>query len=169
MELVGDEKRIQALFSDLKFHGQSSAPSFDRLWESAPATKPKRLFLVEPMLVLGSVAIIAAVATWSRNPSTQSAFQASVEIVPAAESLVEVPQKLVAKHRRWVQRRKARSEEPEHVVREQAAVLSSWQSPTGSLMQFTADTMVKSLPDLTESVTDLESYLSNNGVKELKK
>jgi len=169
MELGGDEKKILALYSDLKFQDQSIAPSFDRLWKSAQTTKPERLLFVEPMLVLGSVAIIATLAMWSRETWTQPALQASVAIVPAAESRVEAPKKVAVKDRRAVQRRKVRPKEPEHVVIEQAAVLSSWQSPTGSLMEFTADPGFKSLPDLTESVTDLESYLSNNVVKELKK
>ena len=169
MELVGDEKRILALFSDLKVQDQSIAPSFDRLWKSAQTTKPKRLLFVEPMVVLGSVAIITALAMWSRETSTQPALQASVAIVPSVESRLEAPKKLSVKDRRPVQRRKVRQREPEHVVIEQAAVLSSWQSPTGSLMEFTAGPVFKSLPDLTESVTDLESYLSNNEVKELKK
>jgi hypothetical protein len=173
MELVGDEKRIPALFSDLKVQDQSIAPSFDRLWKSAQTTKPERLLFVEPLVVLGSVAIIAALAMWSamwsNDTSTQPAFQLSVAIVSSAESRAEAPKKLVVKDRRVVQRRKVRPKEPEHVVVEQAAVLSSWQSPTGSLMEFTAATVFKSLPDLTESVTDLESYLSNNGVKEFKK
>ena len=169
MELGGDEKRILALFSDLKFQDQSMAPSFDRLWKSAQTTKPERLLFVEPLVVLGSVAIIAALAMWSRDTSTQPALQASAAIVPSTESRVEAPKQLAVKDRRPMQRRKIWTKEPEHVVIEQAAVLSSWQSPTGSLMEFTAGPVYKSLPDLTESATDLESYLSNNGVKELKK
>lgn len=169
MELAGDEKRILALFSDLKSHDQSTAPTFDRLWKSAQTTKPERLFFVEPMIVLGSVVIIAALAMWSREPSTHPALQSSVGIVPSAESRIEASKKLSVKARRPVQRRIVRPKEPEHVVIEQAAVLSSWQSPTSSLLEFAAGPVFKSLPDLTESSTDLEIYLSNNGVKELEK
>lgn len=168
MELAGDEKRIQALFSELRFEDQSMAPSFNRLWKSAQATKPKRLLFVEPIVVLSSVAIIAALAVWARDMSTQPAFQRDVAVfVPAVESRVETPKKLSARNRP-IQRKKVWRKEPEHVVIEQAAVLSSWQSPTNALMEFTAGTVFKSLPNLTESVTDLESYLSINEVKELK-
>ena len=169
MELAGDEKRIQALFSELRFEDQSLAPSFNRLWQCAQATKPKRLLLVEPMVVLSSVAIVASLAMWARDKSTQPAFQPDVAaFVPSIESQVEAPKKLSSRNRRSVQRKKVWRKVPEHVVIEQAAVLSSWQSPTNALMQFTAGTVFKSLPDLTESVTDLESYLSINEVKELK-
>ena len=169
MELAGDEKRIQALFSELRFEDQSLAPSFKRLWQSAQATKPKRLLFVEPMVVLGSVAMIVAFAMWTRDTSTQRAFESDVAaIVPCVESRVEAPKKLSARNRRPLQKKKAWPKEPEHVVIEQAAVLSSWQSPTNALMEFTAGTVFKSLPDLTESATDLESYLSINEVKELK-
>ena len=170
MELAGDEKRIQALFSELRFEDQSKAPTFNRLWQSAQTTKPKRLLFVEPVVVLGSVAMIAALAMWTRDTSsTQPAFERNVAaIVPSVESRVEAPKKQAARNRRPLQRKKAWPKEPEHVVIEQAAVLSSWQSPTNALMEFTAGTVCKSLPDLTEAVTDLESYLSINEVKELK-
>ena len=168
MELAGDEKRIQALFSELRFEDQSMAPSFNRLWQSAQATKPKRLLFVEPMVVLGSVAMIATLAMWTRDTSTQRAFESDVAAIVPAVDRVEAPKKLSARNRRPLQRKKALPKEPEHVVIEQAAVLSSWQSPTNALMEFTAGTVFKSLPDLTESATDLESYLSINEVKELK-
>ena len=169
MELAGDEKRIQALFSELRFEDQSMAPAFNRLWKSAQATKPKRLLFVEPMVVLGSVAIIASLAMWARDTPTQPAFQPDVAaFVRSVESRVEAPKKLSARNRRPVRRKKVSPKEPEHVVIEQAAVLSSWQSPTNALMEFTAGTAFKSLPDLTESVTDLESYLLINEVKGLK-
>jgi len=168
MELAGDEKRIQALFSELRFEDQSLAPSFKRLWQSAQATKPKRLLFVEPMVVLGSVAMIATLAMWTRDTSTQRAFESDVAAIVPAVDRVEAPKKLSARNRRPLQRKKALPKEPEHVVIEQAAVLSSWQSPTNALMEFTAGTVFKSLPDLTESATDLESYLSINEVKELK-
>jgi len=168
MELAGDEKRIQALFSELRFEDQSLAPSFNRLWQSAQATKPKRLLFVEPMVVLGSVAMIATLAMWTRDTSTQRAFESDVAAIVPAVDRVEAPKKLSARNRRPLQRKKALPKEPEHVVIEQAAVLSSWQSPTNALMEFTAGTVFKSLPDLTESATDLESYLSINEVKELK-
>jgi len=168
MELAGDEKRIQALFCELRFEDQSMAPSFNRLWQSAQATKPKRLLFVEPMVVLGSVAMIVAFAMWTRDTSTQRAFESDVAAIVPAVDRVEAPKKLSARNRRPLQRKKALPKEPEHVVIEQAAVLSSWQSPTNALMEFTAGTVFKSLPDLTESATDLESYLSINEVKELK-
>jgi len=168
MELAGDEKRIQALFCELRFEDQSMAPSFNRLWQSAQATKPKRLLFVEPMVVLGSVAMIATLAMWTRDTSTQRAFESDVAAIVPAVDRVEAPKKLSARNRRPLQRKKALPKEPEHVVIEQAAVLSSWQSPTNALMEFTAGTVFKSLPDLTESATDLESYLSINEVKELK-
>lgn len=169
MELAGDEKRIQALFSELRFEDRRMAPSFNRLWKSAQATKPKRLLLVEPMVVLGSAALITALAMWARDTSTQPAFQPDVAaVVPSVESRVKAPKKVSARNRRSVPRKKVWPKEPDHTVIEQAAVLSSWQSPTNALMEFTAGTLFKSLPDLTASVTDLESYLSINEVKELK-
>ena len=39
MELGGDEKRIQALFSELRFEDQSRSPEFYHLWARAHARK----------------------------------------------------------------------------------------------------------------------------------
>lgn len=170
MELVGDEKRIQALFSELKFQDQSIAPSFDRLWNSVPQTKPKRMAFVHPMVVFATIALfgtICVVALSSKQTSkvdTTVAFDAP-PIVRSSEADVGPPKKLSRKPHRTIARRSVRPAEPEHVVIDQAVVLSSWQSPTDSLMESTNSSVVRSLPEFNQSVIDLQSYLSTNGME----
>lgn len=176
MDLAGDEKRIQALFFDLRFEDQSVAPSFDRLWKSAQSTKPNRVPVMQPIVVFGSVMIIGAVSglgLWSKDTLNDSANQRiSVGLAPVVsaplEFRVQVPTKGAAGSRRTVRRRSVRPKELDHAVIEQAEVLASWQSPTGKLMESTVGTVLSSLPELTQSVKELESYLSINEVKELK-
>jgi len=173
MALVGDEKRIQALFSDLKFQDQSIAPSFDRLWNSVPHTKPKRLAFVHPMVVFATLALFGAICVVALSSKQTAKVDVSLasDAAPAVtpiEAAVEPAKKLSRRSHRTIVRRNVRHVEPEHVVIEQAAVLSSWQSPTGSLMETTNSSVVTSLPEFNQSVRDLQSYLSADGVKELK-
>ena len=173
MELAGEEKRIQALFSELRLEDQSMAPSFDRLWNSARTTQPQRIALMQPLAVLGALAMIAVVfALGSRSPERASqavAYVPAPVVLPSVESPAEAQRKSGSKSsHRAVHKRSVRVNEPEHVVIKQAEVLASWQSPTVGLMAPVAGSFLSSLPEFTESVKDLESYLSINDVKELK-
>lgn len=172
MELAGDEKRIRALFSEQRFDDQSMAPSFDRLWNARRTTQPQRIAFVQSLVVFGALAIIAVVfALALRSPETASQDVAHVSVPlasPSIESRVEAPKKRASLPRRTVHKRSVRNNEREHIVTQQAEVLASWQSPTGGLMESAAGSFLNSLPELTESVKELESYLSINEVKELK-
>jgi hypothetical protein len=171
MELAGDEKRIQALFSELRFEDQSMAPSFDRLWKSARSVQPQRVALVQPLVVLGALATIAvffALGLRSPEPTIPVIAHVSAPLaLPSVASRVEVPKKSRPRSHRTVHRR-SRMNESEHIVIQQAELLASWQSPTSGLMESAAGSLLNSLPALTDSVKELESYLSINEVKELK-
>ena len=172
MDLVGDEKRIQALFSELRLEDQSMAPSFDRLWSSARTKQPQRVALMQPLIMLGAFATLAvafALGLTSTEPVIHSIAHVSAPIgISSVEFPTAAPKKAAPGLHRSVHRRHVRPKKLDHVVIQQAEVLSSWQSPTGSLMESAAGPVLNSLPELTESVKELESYLSNNEVKELK-
>jgi len=72
------------------------------------------------------------------------------------------------KPRHSLVRKNVRPAELEPVMIEEVAGLSSWQSPTDSLMAYPSNAVVTSLPEFAQSVKDLESYLSTDGMKELK-
>ena len=171
MELAGDEKRIQALFSELRFEDQRIAPSLDRLWNSARITKPQHVALVQPLVMLGAFATLAVAFAFglrSSEPATQDIAHVSAPIgISSVEFPTEAPKKS-GPRRRAVHRKHIRPKKLDHVVIQQAEVLSSWQSPTGTLMQSVVAPVLNSLPELTESLRELESYLSINEVKELK-
>jgi hypothetical protein len=174
MELVGDEKRIQALFSELKFQDQSIAPSFDRLWNSVPYPKPKRMAFVHPMVVFATIIIfgaISAVALWSKQAPNVD-ISVARDVAPVVSVPIEVDveprKKLSRKPHHSLVRKNVRSAELEPVMIEKVAVLSSWQSPTNSLMAYPSIVVVTSLPEFAQSVKDLESYLSTDGMEELK-
>src|ERR1043165_5825839 len=73
MELGGDEKRIQALFSELSFADQSRVPQFGHLWTRAQLGKEPRS-TGRPVAVFVSLLVTAAacsLAVWAWYRSTE--------------------------------------------------------------------------------------------------
>jgi FtsZ-interacting cell division protein ZipA len=174
MDLAGDKKRIRALFSELSLEDQSVAPRFEELWHRGETTTPLRS-LRPSLLLLFALALIAicSFALWTRYRSAQ-APQAVISqknnSTPTASHVQEEEKVVFASPRkapRQSQKKLARRTRIQPSVQE-LAVLSNWQSPTGSFLQFAVSPVSKSLPHLNQSARELESFLSNNDVKELK-
>lgn len=180
MELAGDEKRIQALFSEVRLDDQRTAPRFEKVLKRAKAIKPElvpgsgRLIIAFASVLI--IAAVSALALWTRSVSTPTATleeaKSLLQIASAASSAsAEEPKKLVVnapvKSRRTIQRRPARQRTIERAMIEDAVMLSSWQSPTEIFMESPASHVLKSLPQLDQSVRELESFLPTNEGKEL--
>ena len=165
MELGGDEKRIQALFSELSFEDQSRVPQFGRLWSRAQVNK-ETAGIGRPVAVLVSVLVIAAVsslAVWTWYQSTETP-NIVFRLPPAVEaSSTPTPLKLqpprIESHR---QKQITRRRPIDRTIATEAAVLSTWQSPTQQFMASPTDLALGSLPALNQSAKDLESFLSKN-------
>jgi len=160
MELGGDEKRIQALFSELSFENQSRAPQFEHLWTRAQANDTGARHPGRPVAVLVSLLVTAAacslvVWTWYTSiPNSNSVIQP----VTLEARYTPTPVKAEQPRKRHIARRR-------HVDRSiatEAALLSNWQSPTQQFMSSPTDLALGSLPTLNQSVKDLESFLSKN-------
>ena len=173
MEFTGDEKKIQALFSELSLEQQRAAPSFERLWNSAQTNKPAPL-VRRPALALVAAAIIAAVlsiATWSWSLSSENVASIPSQVIPTRPE--SRPQQLLstdAKYVRIVHPRKVRPRPTERAAIRQAAVLANWQSPTNILLNSPTASFLSSLPQLNQSARDLEQFLPKNNdvIKESK-
>src|SRR2546426_9061617 len=90
MELVGEEKRIQALFSELRLADEQSMQRFAGVWNRAQskAIRPRRAFKLS--FVAATAVLICAlvsIAWWSRHeqPSQQSAAVAIIVPVNPAQ------------------------------------------------------------------------------------
>lgn len=170
MESGGNEKRIQALFSELRLETQHSAPSFGSLWRKA--TVVKRTEVRRPMALLIAFSVIAlacALAVWSWYSSTASSAPQIVqdppqETVPVIAELepASPSKKPQPKRQRKIHRRQA-----ERWNTAEVALLSSWQSPTQLFMESPTELTLSQLPQLNQSVKDLETFLSQD--KELMK
>jgi len=175
MELRGDEKRIRALFSELSLDDQSRTPGFDHLWTRAEAAGPPRtsVFNRPPaVIVIALTAVAFAIGLWWRSKPAPSQSQAAVQVAsqetyepPVSSTHVSVKRAVVSGPRTTrPPRRKtlARHRQTERALTHEAAMLSSWQSPTEILMETTAGFVLKSLPPLNQSVKDLELFLPKN-------
>ena len=86
MEFTGDEKRIQALFSELSLEDLNHAPHFEKLWRRAEAN---RSVVRRSALAFVTAAILAAVclvATWTWYGASQSEQAANIpaQVIPTA-------------------------------------------------------------------------------------
>jgi hypothetical protein len=165
MELGGDEKRIQALFSELSFENQSRAPQFGHLWTRAQVKETGGRGLGRPVAVLVSLLVTFAACSfvvWSWYTSTQNSNSViqpvTFEAWYAPTPLKLQPVRIEPPHQKQIARRR----HADRSLATEAALLSNWQSPTQQFMSSPTDLALGSLPALNQSVKDLESFLSKN-------
>jgi len=179
MELAGNEKRIQALFRELKFADLCLAPEFNSVWSRAQATpsaSPSVFRLSFAVALSLSALVLCSLALWSQNwkliqTSTPDMGNVSKQPVATPNLLAVAPgptqlasaesphrnranrsvRKLTARHRP--------DGNATNAVISETVAISSWQSPTASLLQSPADEMLTSLPQLDLSVKDLKTFL----------
>ena len=160
MELRGDEKRIQALFSELLLEDQSITPRFEQLWNSAQSTKAVRSFgrLAVALASLLIIAAFASLAVWSNYKSVTSV--SSVAKIPETTKPEPKQEILVAgpKKSKPIKRRR----KTERSIAQETALLSSWQSPTEIFMTAPTALVLNSLPQLNQSANDLRQFLPKN-------
>ena len=181
MALAGNEKKIQALFRELKLADERVAPGFISVWNRAQTPSPgsPRVFKIS-FAVATALFVIAlcSLVLWSRNwersqPSNPGVAGGSVTpgSTPALPPATPGPTQLGAtqspnrlKSTRWdrklTARRQADLNARNAAIREPVSI-SSWQSPTATLMQSPADNVLTSLPQLDRSITELKTFLPN--------
>jgi hypothetical protein len=189
MEIIGDDKKLRALYSEAKVADQSVTPGFTSVWHRAQARslKPRRAFnlsfaLITALLVLtlGSLAVWAIYSPpgnqrqEARNESTPgSSAPAAVnspekpktdEEVRTAEKAppapIEVPVRRSVKPR---VRRSTTQAEAQLLASNQTTAkettIDSWQSPTAALLTSPTDGLFKSVPQLNENANEMKSFL----------
>lgn len=164
MEFSGDEKRIQALFSELSLENQTRTPRFERLWLRAEASSPTPASLVRrSVLVAIMIIVVIGVVTarsWFNSSPAQYAANIPAQIIPTSapqvQQLVSAASKDVVRPRRFTRR------QTERAAIRQAAMLSNWQSPTSILLNSPTVSVLGTLPELNQSARDLEQFLPKN-------
>ena len=181
MASVGDEKKIRALFSELKFAEEQTAPNFSAVWHRAQSrsVQPRRAFNLS--FAVATALLICALATlavWSMRSQPAATASASATMsadagsfAPRSDKSLTVAGTAEPPHysRPWVKNRVTRSASQRHVqelaanqqLARDAKAIASWQSPTSDLLSSPSDGLFKSLPQLNENANELKSFLPN--------
>jgi hypothetical protein len=174
MDLNGEEKRIRALFRELRCEDTDKAPLFAREWaraQSRAAQRGKRfgLLRVAAVLVVICVAVVATVLLSKQkqqrnvanqmvaSPTTERQLSSKGEVVVQKAGEPSKPQ-----NRSPVRRRLARkSPEARHVFPSQrrGIELSRWRSPTASLLSSAGDRLLRSFPRVDQSSREFRLFL----------
>jgi di/tricarboxylate transporter len=180
MEIIGDDKKIRALFSEAKLADAQATPSFTSQWNRAQsrALRPRRAFTFKLSFAAVTAVLVCALislAVWSqysRPPVTYSAF-ANVPAVtsssgPEVRTAVEVPTpniKIGIVHRTIRPRARSTAQSGALTVAsnanaaKEATNIDNWQSPTAALLSSSSDGLFKSLPQLNENANEMKSVL----------
>jgi hypothetical protein len=183
MELVGDEKKIQALFSELRLADEQAAPSFVGVWNRAqlrPRTRVSPLGFSFAAAAFAVFVAVVALALWSSSRPQTPQPNHTVAVTPATPATpsvtppatIEPTSKVIStaeqrqaagnlRAARFAARQKAELLAARRAEIRDATAISSWQSPTATLLSSQNDALLNSLPQLNESVKDLKSFLPN--------
>lgn len=181
MSLAGNEKKIQALFRELKLADECAAPEFISVWNRAQATRPGSLPVFKISFAVATalfVITLSSVGLWSRNwrrsqppnprlasewvkPGSTSALALTTP-ESALPGVAEVPNRFKSNRgdRKLAARRQTVLNPGNAAIRAPVSI-SSWQSPTAMLMESPADDVLTLLPQLDRSLTELKTFLPN--------
>jgi hypothetical protein len=176
MELSGEEKKLQALFSELKAADEETAPPFARVWNHAtPAAR--RGFVFNPAFVAATALLLCAVlglAVWSRYrqptqtetlarveptvaPNTESPTVSTTVQKPAAPVSTPAMKNTTVRRNRTSERRIQLA--ANRKLTQDAKAITDWESPTSALLSSPSDELFSSLPQLNENSNGLQSFL----------
>ena len=181
MELLGEEKKIQALFSQLRLDDEPTVPSFAATWSRAQSKtyRPQRAFNLSFVAATALLVFaLVSLALWSRQgqqnhdviatappkPAT-SPVEAGVNpgTVGVKNSSVPVGRGVASSTRshalKLAARREALLVAANRKATHEAQAIASWQSPTATLLDSPSDELLKSLPQLNQTVDELKSFL----------
>lgn len=178
MELVGEEKRIQALFSEAKFADEQTTPSFAGVWNRAQARtyRPRKAFnlafvAATALLVCALVSLAWWSTRWQRNPEVLArapqppvVTAANLPINKVKTESPEIPVRPAGfKHTSPVIRlntsRDAALIAANRKAAQDAKAIASWKSPTATLLDSPSDGLLKSLPQMNQTVDEMKSFL----------
>lgn len=182
MELVGEEKRIQALFSELRLADERVMPGFAAVLSRAQSRNVRPLRALNLAFALATALVICALvslAVWSRSWQQSQETNIAVLNVPPVPTVFPAPSSVTlqpnpfpsvepsyqsserARALSLATRRRAGLLARQRAEIREAVAISSWQSPTATLLSSQNDALLNSLPQLDESAKELKSFLPN--------
>jgi len=187
MEIIGDDKKLRALYSEAKHADEATTPSFASVWHRAQARslKPRRAFSLSFAVVTALLLLtLGSLAVWSmysprRNEQQAVKNDSAPGAVPPVNSPeqskpdegvtvaqktppapVETPVHRTVKPR--VRRPTTTQSDGQLLAANQPAketTIDTWQSPTAALLSSPTDGLFKSVPQLNENANEMKSVL----------
>jgi len=190
MRLNGEDKRIRALFYELKREEKHTSPPFARMWNIAEAEFHRRGFspphfppssdllrfataILVVSLVVAATVLLPRYLRLRRQPMHDHAKEVSVvpraasEEPPRSESVRanresgKPGDRLVA-IRRSVRVKKSQIASAQRASPLKQTALSKWQSPTARLLRSAGDELLMFVPQMNESAEEMKKFLSND-------
>ncbi len=187
MELVGEEMRIQELFSEARLADEQIAPSFVGVWNRAQAKTVRTHRAFNLSFVAATALLVCALASlawwsmhWQPNPQVIASAPAPTAVTPAEVIVDPVKgggessattsstprvRRVVGNSKpatmKLAARRDASLVAANRKATYEAKAIASWQSPTATLLDSPSDDLLKSLPQLNHTVEELKSFLPN--------
>lgn len=177
MELVGEEKKIQALFSEVRLADEQIAPSFAGGWNRTqaktlhPRSRAFNLSFVAAaaLLVCALVSLAWWSSQWQRNPEV-IAIAPPAPVVRPANIPVDKPKEASTLVRpatfkprspaiRLNTLREASLLAANRKAAHDAKAIASWKSPTATLLDSPSEGLLKSLPQMNQTVDEMKSFL----------
>jgi len=177
MESVWEEKKIQALFSDLKAADEHFAPRFAGVWNRAQVA-PRRVRAFNPAFVgvtVLLVCVLVSLAVWSRYSRrthtnvlvatpTPTSTAPKVAATGGTDEIrkPELPRVIRrSSASKSAAQRRANLLAAQRKLTRDAKAITNWQSPTSTLLASSSDELLTSLPQLNEGASDLQSFLTS--------
>lgn len=173
MESVWEEKKLKALFSELKAADEETAPRFAPVWNRAQLL-PRRTRAFNPAFAAAAALLVCALvslAVWSRYwRQTQPQSVASVKApvtpnvitttpAPAAATSSPANETATVSRKRPTVRRNATQLTANRKLTREAKAMTDWESPTSALLSSPSDELFSSLPQLNQNASELKSFL----------
>ena len=176
MELSGEEKKLQALFSEVKAADEETAPRFATVWNRAQIA-PRRIRVFNPAFVAATLLLVfgvVAFAVWSRysrvtppQPAVAQAPSAPATTKAAETPRAVTPEPLEIKGNKTLVASRSNKPATRHAsviaanrkLQKDAKSIANWQSPTSALLESPSDEIFGSLPEFNQSATQLKSFL----------
>jgi type IV secretory pathway VirB10-like protein len=189
MEIIGDDKKLRALYSDARVADETATPGFTSVWHRAQShrLRPRRAFNLSFALVTALLVLtLGSLAVWSmysprrdqrdearKSESTPGGVAPAAgtspekantnEAVKTAENSpqppIETPVHRAVKPR---VKRPAAPGESQLLASNQTTkdtTIESWESPTSTLLSSPTDGLFKSVPQLNENANEMKSFL----------
>jgi hypothetical protein len=183
MEIIGDDKKLRALYSEAKAADRAATPSFTSQWHQSQAHSltPRRAFNLSFALVTALLVLtLGSLAVWSMYSSRSHQPREAVKTPPTpagvAPATLKSPEKPNDKeevrtaekvqtpigapvHRSVKSRLRKPATQPEAQTIAYNATIDTWQSPTATLLSSPTDGLFKSVPQLNENANEMKSVL----------